>query len=805
VTTPADADEADLVLSWRDPATRWDEAIPLGNGLIGAMVFGGTETARIQVNDAFVWSGSPDRQVEELRRVTGGGAGPGRLREVRDAIDAGDLRAADKKVKTFEASYSQEFLPFVDLRLSLETGSSIEFQGRHLNLDAGVATEHLQSGGRITRSTYVSYPDRVLCVDIDSEVDLSVVVSLSSPLPETGRVVSSQGLVLGVQLPANGVPLHEDEHPAHSYREPAPGSYDPFAAAAVEVTADGNVAVLPQGIRITGSRHLRVLLSTASRGELWWADADASVTREQITDLARVRGAAASAVRGADLRGKHEADFRRLMSATRVRIGARRGGYWDVAGDLLGKDSELAFRATVTTALGRYLLASSSRPGGPPANLQGIWNADLRPAWSSNYTININTQMNYWPTQVAGLEECFEPFEALVRRLSRQGRDVARQLYGEQGWVAHHNTDLWGWALPVGNGHGSPSWAIWMLGGTWLANQCWDHWEFTADDDYLAQMWPVLQGAVEFCLDWLIDDPSSDTLRTIPSTSPENLFVGPDGQPEALSQSVTADIALITSLLERSLRGMRTLGIDSDLSARITNALHRLPAIEASQDGRIREWQSDVDAHEPRHRHLSPAIGLYPLGLHTPTRSPVQAEAIRRFLDGRGPGAMGWSWAWKIALRARLGDAEVASQLLDEATRPLARDLPDHTPLDGSVYGGLLPNLFSSGPPFQIDGNFGLTAAVIEMLVQSTDGHIRLLPALPAAWSEGSAYGIGARGGLSVDLTWAEGALSRVVVHNHRPAPVTVPVRYGSTTRTVCLDPMAAMEIHGLARETQRA
>jgi alpha-L-fucosidase 2 len=804
VITPAE--EADLVLSWRDPATRWDEAIPLGNGHMGAMVFGGTETARVQVNDAFVWSGSPDRQVEELRRITAGGAGPVRLSEVRVAIDAGDLREADRLVSTFEASYSQEFLPFVDLQLSLETGSSIEFEGRHLNLDAGVATEHLQSGGRITRSSYVSYPARVLCVDIDSEVDLSVVVSLTSPLRETERVASSHGLVLGVQLPANGVPLHEDEHPAHSYRDPAPGSYDPFAAAAVEVTADGEVAVQPPGIRITGSRHVRVLLSTASRGELWWADAEAiDVTREQIAEMARVRAASAAAVRGADLRSQHEADFRRLTSATRVRIGARRGGSWDVAGDLLGTDSELAFRATVTTALGRYLLASSSRLGGPPANLQGIWNADLRPAWSSNYTININTQMNYWPAEVAGLQECFEPFDHLVRRLSRQGREVARQLYGARGWVAHHNTDLWGWALPVGNGHGSPSWAIWMLGGTWLANQCWDHWEFTADDDYLAQMWPVLQGAVEFCLDWLIDDPSSDRLRTIPSTSPENLFVGPDGRPEALSQSVTSDVALITSLLERSLRGMQALGIDSDLSARITEALRRLPAIGVSEDGRIREWQSDVDEHEPRHRHLSPAIGLYPLDLHTPARSPAQAEAIRRFLDGRGPGAMGWSWAWKIALRARLGDAEVASQLLDEATSPLARDVPEHAPLDGSVYGGLLPNLFSSGPPFQIDGNYGLAAAVIEMLVQSTDGHICLLPALPAAWSEGSARGIGARGGLSVDLTWADGRLSRAAVHNHRPTPVTVPVRYGSTTRTVCLDPEAATEVHGLALETQRA
>lgn len=800
------ADEADLVLSWRHPATDWDEAIPLGNGLIGAMVFGGTEAARIQVNDAFVWSGSPDRQVEELRRVTGGGAGPARLTEVRDAIDAGDLQAADRKVKTFEGSYSQEFLPFVDLMLSLETGSSIEFEGRQLNLDAGVATEHLQSGGRITRSTYVSYPARVLCVDIDSEVDLSVVVTLTSPLLESGRGASSHGLVLGVALPANGVPLHEDEHPAHSYRDPAPGSYDPFAAAAVEVRADGAVVAQPHGIRITGSRHIRVLLSTASRGERWWADEEAvDVTREQIQDLARVRAASAAAVRGVDLRSQHEDDFRRLMSPTRVRIGARRGGSWDVAGELLGSDADLAFRATVTTALGRYLLASSSRPGGPAANLQGIWNADLRPAWSSNYTININTQMNYWPTDVAGLQECFEPFDQLVRRLSRHGRDVARDMYGARGWVAHHNTDLWGWALPVGNGHGRPSWAIWMLGGTWLANQCWDHWEFTADDDYLAQMWPVLQGAVEFCLDWLIDDPASDRLRTIPSTSPENLFVGPDGQPESLGQSVTSDIALITALFERSLRGMRALGIDSDLSARISSALRRLPSIEAGEDGRIREWHTDVEEHEPHHRHLSPAIGLYPLDLHTPARSPAHAEAISRFLDGRGPGAMGWSWAWKIALRARLGDAEAAGQLLDEATTPLARDVPDPAPLDGSVYGGLLPNLFSSGPPFQIDGNYGLTAAVIEMLVQSTDGRISLLPALPAAWSEGSARGIGARGGLSVDLTWADGQLLRAVVHNHRATPVAVPVRYGTATTEVCLDPKAAMEVHGLALETQRA
>jgi alpha-L-fucosidase 2 len=803
------ADEGDLVLTWDEPAARWDQAMPVGNGLIGAMVFGGTDSARIQVNDGFVWSGEPDRPGEELRRVSAAGAGPDRLSEVRAAIDAGDYRAAERLLMTFEGSYSQEFLPLVDLHLSLETGSSIEFEGRELNLETGVATERLRSGGRITRSTFCSYPARVLCVDIESEVDLGVLVAVTSPLREAARVASGRGLTLGVQLPVNGVPLHEDEQPAHWYRQPAQGAYDPFGAAAVEVTADGDVLAQRNIIRVTRSRHIRILLSTASRAELWWVDEDAvEPSREEIVALATDRAARAASVPGDVLRDQHEEDFRRLMSSTRVRIGPRRGGSWDVAHQVLGADRDVAFAATVTTALGRYLLASSSRPGGPAANLQGIWNADLRPPWSSNYTININTQMNYWPAQVAGLHECFEPFDQLVRRVSRHGRDVARELYGARGWVAHHNTDLWGWALPVGNGHGSPSWAIWALGGTWLANQCLDHWEFTADDSYLAATWPVLQGAVEFCLDWLVEDPSGDRLRTTPATSPENLFLGPDGHPESLSQSVTGDITLITALLERSQRGIQALGPDADrsgLAARITTALRRLPLVQVSDDGRIREWSSDVEEHEPRHRHLSPALGLYPLDLHTPAKSPTLAEAIRLFLDGRGPGAMGWSWAWKIALRARLGDAEVAGFLVEEATRPLSRDVPDPAPLDGSVYGGLLPNLFSSGPPFQIDGNFGLTAAVIEMLVQSTDGRISLLPALPAAWTEGSARGIGARGGLTVDLTWADGALSHAVVHNHTAAPVTVPVTYRSRTTTTRLDAKAAVEIHGLTLETQRA
>lgn len=806
----------DLMLAWPRPASNWFEAAPVGNGRLGAMVFGGVHRSRLQVNDSTVWSGEPEGPAKALAEVLASGAGPERLAEVRQAVRDRDYRRAEALLMSFEGRYSQEYLPFTDLWMSLAAGDDAVYQGRTLNLDDGVVTEVMDLGGRtVRRLTWASRPAEAVCVEITVEGGTADMrVELSSPLRVVSRTADVSGLALGIEIPVDGAPLHEpDVAEPLRYGAPVPGGYDPFAAVAVRIETDGHVSLETEGMGSvetggTGSgdawsvrgmtRALLVLTSSTSAADFWArpagaapsapsaSSASSSATREVHLKRAVRRAEAAVAAGAGELLRAHREDFRALMDATGLVIGTRRAGTFDVERHVLtGADERLA--ATVMFQLGRYLLASASRPhGGPPANLQGIWNADLRPAWSSNYTININTQMNYWGAEPAGLPECHEPLLDLIERLSRTGREVSRELYGTGGWVAHHNTDMWGWALPVGMGHGNPSWAIWMMGGVWLAQHLWDHFEFSQDLGFLRERgWPLLRGCAEFCLDWLVDGPDG-WLDTIPSTSPENSFVSGGSAPESLSFSTAMDMALIRALFTHCLDAAEALGLDDPFSERIRAALPRLRPPGIAPDGRLREWAEDHTEDDSHHRHLSHLISVYPLGQIDPVETPDLAAAAVRSLDARGPGAMGWSWAWKIALRARLGDGRTARDLFLEATRPYSDDPVVNVPVDGSVWGGLLPNLFSTHPPFQIDGNYGLMAALLEMVVQSHGGVIRVLPAVPAEWPDGSVWGVRCRGGWSVDLTWRGGELTALTIRNDIPDGVrTARVRHGGTTAEV--------------------
>jgi alpha-L-fucosidase 2 len=768
-----------LRLGWRRPATEWVEAAPVGNGRTGAMVFGGRSGTRLQLNDSSVWSGSPSATVHALDELVAHGAGPGRLADVRAAIDRGDYREAERLLYSFEGPWSQEFLPFGDLVI-VEHGepaaSDDDPYARELDLDDAVVRESVGADDRrIDRTVWASAPAACVLVHIASETPIDLTFRLSTPLQldrTTGRSGGGKSggasIALGVRLPTDGAPLHEEQVAEPLvYGGADADDYDAYAALAAAVRSDGHATIDGASIRIVGARRILIAVTTESNGRRWWngADSDALTTtgRDELMAEAQNRAERTVADSAEQLLADHVADARALLSASTLRIGSRRAGLHDIGSEILrGGDDALV--ATVLSQFGRYLLVAASRPGSPPANLQGIWNDQVRAPWSSNYTININTQMNYWAAESTGLAECHEPLISLIERLAITGAETAARLYGTRGWVAHHNTDMWGWSLPVGAGHGNPSWAIWMMGGLWLTDHVWQRWSYSLDETFLRERgWPVLLGAAEFALDWLVDD-GDGGLRTVPSTSPENLFHGPDGSAESLAQSATMDVALIRALFERVLRAAQVLAVEHPALAEIDAALPRLVPFDSTADGRLREWGADLVEVDPDHRHMSQMIAVYPLGLIDRDETPPLAEAAVATLDRRGPGAMGWSWAWKIALRARLGDGETARELLREASAPFERDHRRLAPVDGSEWGGLLPNLFSTHPPFQIDGNYGFVAAVREMVLGTREGRAHLLPALPDAWPDGELLGARLPGALEVDLRWAEGVPVHVAI-----------------------------------------